>query len=290
MYRKQLYYYILLIFVAIILSTSYTKAQIPNAGFESWTSGSPDNWIVNSTSQFQTVIQSTDAHTGSYSLEGTVVSFSGFTYGAVVTTVFNYNQRPSSLSGYYKLNSVGSDTLLIVFASYKNGNGIGGGIFETSVSANSYTQFNLPITYVSGDTPDSVGISISLMPVLSLHSGTTFNIDDLSFGSGATRVENSFGKIPQAFRLEQNYPNPFNPSTKIEYQIPKLSHVSLKVYDILGNQVATLVNEEQPAGKYSINFNASKLSSGIYFYRIDAAPSTGSAQGFVQTKKLILLK
>jgi len=85
------------------------------------------------------------------------------------------------------------------------------------------------------------------------------------------------------FVLHQNYPNPFNPSTSIQYQVSNISNISLKVYDVLGNEVATLVNEEKPAGSYEVNFNASKLSSGVYFYRIQAG-------SFVETKKMILLK
>jgi len=83
--------------------------------------------------------------------------------------------------------------------------------------------------------------------------------------------------------LRQNYPNPFNPATKITYQLPKGSLVTLKIYDILGNEVATLVNEEQSAGRYQTTFNGSNLSSGIYFYKIQAG-------NFVETKKLVLMK
>ena len=85
------------------------------------------------------------------------------------------------------------------------------------------------------------------------------------------------------FELTQNYPNPFNPNTKIKYSIPHNCFVSLKVYDLLGNQITTLVNEEKSSGKYEVEFNARNLSSGIYFYRIKAG-------NFVGTKKLILLK
>jgi photosystem II stability/assembly factor-like uncharacterized protein len=85
------------------------------------------------------------------------------------------------------------------------------------------------------------------------------------------------------FELYQNYPNPFNPTTKIRYQIPVESNVTLKIYDILGKEVAELVNEFKTAGFYSIDFNASKLFSGVYFYKIEAG-------GFVQTKKMILIK
>lgn len=85
------------------------------------------------------------------------------------------------------------------------------------------------------------------------------------------------------FALEQNYPNPFNPSTKISWQSPISSHHTLIIYDVLGNEVSTLVDEFRQAGKYEINFDASKLSSGIYFYKL-------SAGKFIETKKMILIK
>jgi len=85
------------------------------------------------------------------------------------------------------------------------------------------------------------------------------------------------------YALEQNFPNPFNPSTKIKYSIPYSSLVTLKVFDALGNKIETLVNEEKPSGSYEVNFNASSLTSGVYFYRLQ----DGS---FVETKKMILIK
>ncbi len=95
---------------------------------------------------------------------------------------------------------------------------------------------------------------------------------------------------PIEFSLEQNYPNPFNPSTTIRYQVPERSFITLKVYDILGNEIATLVTEEKPAGSYEVEFNShsglsgiKELPSGIYFYKLQAG-------NFVQTKKMILLK
>ena len=88
---------------------------------------------------------------------------------------------------------------------------------------------------------------------------------------------------PLTFALEQNYPNPFNPSTIIHYALPEKSNVELIVYDILGNEVATLVNEEKPAGSYEVEFSATGLPSGIYFYRIQAG-------SFVETKKMVLMK
>ena len=90
-------------------------------------------------------------------------------------------------------------------------------------------------------------------------------------------------RIVDSYSLEQNYPNPFNPSTKINYQIPELSFVTLKVYDVLGSKVATLVNKGQPQGNYEIEFDATALPSGIYFYQLRAG-------SFVETKKMVLMK
>ena len=103
-------------------------------------------------------------------------------------------------------------------------------------------------------------------------------------------------KVVSEFSFEQNYPNPFNPVTKIKFDIPDQVQndnrfVTLKVYDVLGNEVATLVNEQKRAGTYEVEFDGTGLPSGIYFYQIRAVdPSTGSGQVYVETKKMILLK
>jgi photosystem II stability/assembly factor-like uncharacterized protein len=89
--------------------------------------------------------------------------------------------------------------------------------------------------------------------------------------------------IPESFKLYQNYPNPFNPTTKLSFIIGNSSFVTLKVYDVLGKEVATLVNEEKSSGKYSVNFNANNLASGIYFYKLQAG-------NFTKTMKMILMK
>jgi hypothetical protein len=95
-------------------------------------------------------------------------------------------------------------------------------------------------------------------------------------------VENST-KLPKEFNLSQNYPNPFNPATNIEFELPVKSFVSLVVYDVIGNEVATLVKEEKSAGFYEVNFNANNLVSGVYFYRLQA-------NRFTEIKKMILLQ
>jgi len=89
--------------------------------------------------------------------------------------------------------------------------------------------------------------------------------------------------VPDVYSLHQNYPNPFNPSTTIKYQIPELSFVTLKVYDVLGNEVSILVSEEKVIGSYEVELDATGLPSGAYFYRLQAG-------SFVETKKMVLVK
>jgi len=108
-------------------------------------------------------------------------------------------------------------------------------------------------------------------------------IDDVSVGNSTVSVHQDGFELPAHFRLEQNYPNPFNPSTNIRYSISEGSFVSLQVYDMLGRRVATLVNEQQPAGTYVADFNASSLANGTYIYRLQAGE-------FSSVKKMVVLK
>lgn len=97
--------------------------------------------------------------------------------------------------------------------------------------------------------------------------------------------------LPLEYSLSQNYPNPFNPTTKIKYEVPVNTNVTLEVFDVLGRLIKILVNENKSAGRYEVEFNASELSSGLYLYKIKAGdPLTGSGQVFEQTRKMLLLK
>ena len=89
--------------------------------------------------------------------------------------------------------------------------------------------------------------------------------------------------IPSGYTLEQNYPNPFNPRTKILFDLPKSGEVTLKIYNALGMEVATLVDKNLPPGRYTVKWNAAGFASGVYHYRLDAG-------GYSETKRLVLLK
>jgi hypothetical protein len=107
--------------------------------------------------------------------------------------------------------------------------------------------------------------------------------DPYWFTGAVTAVASQVSAVPVAFALEQNYPNPFNPATRIVFSLPKETQARLEIFDMLGRNVATLFNETKHAGQYSVDYDGSKLSSGIYIYRL-------STPGMTMSKKMTLLK
>ena len=172
-----------------------------------------------------------------------------------------------------------------IFVSYIRTAVTYGGVLLSTDEGKSWTSVNTGLT-----NTDVSSLAVNDTYIYAGTSGSGIWRRPLS--DFLTNVSVSNKKIPVSFALYQNYPNPFNPSTTIKYQIPKPGLVQLKVYDILGREVAALVNEYQTAGVHSIQFssdnklqttNYKQLSSGIYFYRLKAG-------GFAETKKLLLLK
>ena len=167
----------------------------------------------------------------------------------------------------------------------KSGSVIAYANFWTGVAKSAYTQFSAPYTYFAAGNPDSCVIQLWVVgpdaSASGAHVGSIMYIDDLAF-SGVNAVENQ-GNTPFTFALHQNYPNPFNPSTQIAYSVAKEVQVSISVYNILGQEVVTLVNETRKPGAYSVTMDASRLASGSYLYRMRAGD-------FVETKRLVVVK
>jgi hypothetical protein len=282
----------LLLTVAFLLTVTMFAQNVPNGGFESWTSGNPDNWFADNLPTIATPItQSTTAHSGSYSVKGTVVNTIGGLLGPGLlsgpggagTAV---TQRFKTVTGYYQLNVLQGDNLILNFILFKGGSPIGTGESVITASASAWTQFNIDFQYVTNDVPDNCILQFAIAGPTSgsdYHAGTYFLLDDVNLTGTATSV-NDKNIVPAKFSLEQNYPNPFNPSTKIQFTLAEKSFVKLVVYNAIGKEIATLVNNVIPAGLHEVNFDASGLNSGVYFYTL----KTGN--NFVQTKKMILMK
>jgi len=134
------------------------------------------------------------------------------------------------------------------------------------------------------DNPVNVADSV----IVDWHDGTSEVLTNVTLNQiidfyGVVPVQQISSEVPDSYSLQQNYPNPFNPATNITYSIVNGGDVKISVFDVSGKEVEKLVNGIQQPGKYSISFNASKLTSGIYFYRIET-------ESFTDTKKMILVK
>ncbi len=277
----------LALLAGLLLLTSNAPAQIPNAGFESWSAGNPVDWSTNNSPELALITQTNVAHSGASAAQGTVLSAAGFGISPALASGegeqgFPINFRPAALHGFYTFTSVGGDNLMAVVALSKGDNAVGG---ATAVlpGVSSYTEFIMDIIYFTDDTPDTVDIAFVVLgqPIFP-NAGSTFRIDDLSWGA-SSGVKEVAAEQPQEFRLEQNYPNPFNPSTTIRFSTPENGFVTLKVYDVIGREVSTLVEQQLAPGSYETNFSAGSLASGLYVYQLKAG-------GSVETRRMLLLR
>ncbi len=178
-------------------------------------------------------------------------------------------------SDVYAYNSISENNNILTIANFRSEN-----------KSSSILAGDLPVStkyltnLIDGSVIDVQSVGGSIDIDLEAYQAKVFYLGEVPVSVAQEDVENL---IIDEFKLNQNYPNPFNPSTRISFQIPNSEFVTLKIYDILGREVKTLVNEEMEKGKYDYDFNASAFSSGIYFYRLKAG-------SFVDTKKIILMK
>lgn len=222
------------------------------------------------TSKFGYVFLNNKITTDSIGFDGVpITSFIlGRPWQASPRTVFINCEEPASL------NPAGWATWNVTPGLYAEYNCFGPG-----------SDFSNRLTSISRQLSAEEAAEYTIQNVFSKSSSPNFGYDWMPDFSIFTSIneEKSNEIAPDTYELNQNYPNPFNPTTTIKYSIPKAAHVKISIYNILGEKVAALIDSEQSAGRYEINFNASSLASGVYFYNIQAGD-------FIQTKKMLLLK
>lgn len=287
----------MLLLLIIFTSNISIKAQLLNSSFEHWDIlGNPTNWYTsNLPGLTKNINQSSDAHDGNSSARIDVVEEFGQAFPGSLQSLDDVNQfghsiteNYTNLTGYYKFSPQGSAQLIFVVSIYSQSFSlVGVGELNIFSASENWARFDVPIIqYLSDSNAASVVVSISITDTSEIGFDTAIIgsialIDNLSFGNPTNVKSNE--EIDNNISLSQNYPNPFNPSTTIKYFIPKQSDVTLKVYDLLGSEIITLINKKQAQGNYDVELDEGALTSGIYFYRLE----TGD---FVETKKMILLK
>ncbi len=190
------------------------------------------------------------------------------TDGVYLSADYGLHWNLSGLSGHDVLSLVSAQDGSVFAGTYD------AGVFRLDTAGGTWVQLNSGLTgsEVSSLASDSLGYIYAATETGVFRSAQT-----------VTSVGAAIDRRPHEFALNQNYPNPFNPATSISYQLSSVSHVTLKVYDILGRETISLVDAVQPAGEHSVTFDASKLSSGVYFYRL-------TTPAFTQVRKMLLEK
>jgi hypothetical protein len=190
-----------------------------------------------------------------------------------------FDHTLTDFSIMYACQELGCDDAATMrVTAYLNGSYVGY-VDHTCGHPGTWPVDTLRCTYSQGF--DSVIVHYQAPPPTCQDYGTIYVADNMRVTPVVTGIPES--RIAEMFSLNQNYPNPFNPITTISYQLPRQSHVTLKVFDVLGREVATLVNRIEQPGYKSVGFNASDLASGVYYYRLQAG-------NFVETKKFVLIR
>ncbi len=280
------------VLLVLILNLPGTFAQIVNGGFENWNGTEPEGWKTSNSEAATYVVKSTESHSGNYSLSSTVINNFGISYGGLLLSGqngegFAISERYAALTGFYKfVPADANDRINIIILAYvisdTDTTYIGSGMANLAESQN-FTQFNVGIMYSTSSVPNHITISISFRSTSGIWptAGSKYFIDDLALSTAVKA--NDFSGPDFTYKLNQNYPNPFNPVTSIKYSIKENTNVYLSVYDILGREIRSLVNENKNPGEYEVKFDAGGITSGIYFYRLKAGD-------FIQTKKMLILK
>ncbi len=276
----------------LVLLSSLSLSQIPNAGFENWvtdpdTNFNPVGWETTNSYPVVNVERFTPGFQGNYAMKVKTISSQGFSLPgvAIMQTAYNFSQMPAKFSAYVKSTIMPGDQAFLIVGLMKGDSVVASQdscTFKIDSTFSQFTYLEFRIAAQSSLAPDSLVIIVA-SGLGSGQVGTEIIVDNLAFSAGGATNVSEEKNLPGAFFLAQNYPNPFNPETVIDYQLPVAGHVSLKVYDLLGREMATLVDTQLLAGRYKTTWNAAGAAGGIYFYRIRAGD-------FVQWKKLVLLK
>ncbi|MFQ5602716.1 MAG: T9SS type A sorting domain-containing protein [bacterium] len=289
------FYNFFISFLFVLSSALFAQNPIPNPSFENWSNGNPQSWATTNVQGTVTnVTQSNTAHGGSSAVKGEVVNFNGIPFAASIfagvspNLPFPVTQNYAKLTGFYQFERASGTDILGITANLFDLNFalVAIGIDTLTTTNGSYERFEVVMNYSAGSSIAdaafaSIQFTIGGQGTIAL--GTFFLVDDLQFEGLATSVAEQQAPIPDAFALQQNYPNPFNPSTTFAFTIPVAANVKLTVFDLLGREVARVLDEHLPAGDHRIQWQPQNLTSSAYFYKLQAGK-------FTSVKKLLLLK
>jgi hypothetical protein len=277
--------------IIVLLFASLAIGQIPNAGFEAWVADpdsnyNPVGWETTNSFPLISVEPVTPGCEGSFAMRVKTIN-AGIPLPGVakLQTANSFTKAPTTFTACVKSTIMPGDHAYLIVGLMKGDSIIaatGNCTFHIDSTISQFTTMVFPIALQSSLVPDSLLVIVA-SGLGTGKVGTEIIVDNIAFtGGGATEVA-AAGPLVNSFELSQNYPNPFNPTTVVSWQLPVVSNVKLVVYDLLGREVATLVNEVQQPGSHQVSWDAAGMVSGTYFYRLTAG-------SFMTTKRLIVLR
>lgn len=279
---KAIYLVALMALCVMTIASAQTNF-LKNGGFETWNNNLPANWSADPSY----ATKSTIAHGGSFALRLSDYLLMGvIAYPGQITQSATVSGSSFTLKGWYQLKSDSGDGISFSMIATKGTAYVGAGADEFYQVHSAYTAFSIGVSMYPDHTADSCWVSIMMAPDTSsgaYHLTSYALFDDLVLDNTITGVSGEEFAHPLSYQLLQNYPNPFNPATEIEFTIAQEQHVTLKVYNVVGQEVVTLVDDQLPQGRYKKSFDASQVASGMYLYELRAGT-------FSQVKKMIVVK
>jgi len=293
---KSLFFLSVLMIIAI-----HSFAQIPNSGFENWTNAGLyedlDGWgTANSSSPTAPgATKSTDHYpinVGNYSLRLENDTLINAYLGLAMTgslaephPAFAIIGHPTSLTGYYKFFPLNGDTMYIQIKLFLNGIDVVVEKFSYSDSQTTWAPFSISIpTYTTADSAHIILAACYVDgPSFEPHGNSILYIDNLNFDDFITGIDNSYSNYPGKFDFALQYQNSFNGGADISFEILSESFVSLKILDVLGREVETIVSRTLASGSHTVKWNANNIQNGIYFCSLQT-------ENYSQSRRIIVLK
>ena len=259
------YLLISLCFLFSVVTNSYSQDVIPNGSFENWSGYNPTDWVpLLNTPTFQNVVQSSDAQSGSSSVELIILYYplvSAWVESGMISTTIPMSTRPGALNGYYKGTAAGNDSLSIILTLVNNNSPVGFAVFSANQSVSGWTGFSAPITYISEEVPDGGTITMAAGSDVPT-SGTVFYIDNLTFGEAAGINEKP------AIANYSLFPNPAQNVLNVTFTLAESDNVIFELISPLGAVIPVSEKMTFQQGTNTYQLSTASFTPGIYFLKV----------------------
>ena len=280
--------WILLVGLPVFFTSTSAHAQIPNSGFENWTTDgdgniNPEGWETSNSNPYVSVDQYTPAYRGNYSMEVKAFDPGFAAVGGVAMLAFPISNRPTQFSACIKSTVLPGDAVYIICSLWQGDSLVSSPLFCSFVmdsTIDQFTCFTFPLAYLSSLIPDSANIMVVAGMSGNTHVGTKIIVDEISFGT-ATGLSETV--VPPTAVLGKNFPNPSIHSTVVPFALTRSSEVTVTLFDSRGRIVTKNYHGLMAKGEHSVRLSIDNVPAGMYYYTV-------SGDGFALSRKFVVIK